>query len=92
MRSNGPLHQVEELCREHSQAVPGEKAYLKSYQKVLKAYAEQLSKDQRLQYQETANEWSDRCPPQEVQQRSVHNIACMCVVLIAPQNGRIAFG
>jgi hypothetical protein len=65
----GVLHQkqVEKLCREHSGATPGEKAYLKSYQKVLKQYTEGLPEDQQAEYQVTANEWSDRCPPQEVQ-------------------------
>jgi hypothetical protein len=69
----GVLHQneVEQLCREHSQAVPGERAYLKSYQKVLKTYAESITEDQRVRYQEMANEWSDRSPPPEVQQRSI---------------------
>ena len=61
-------HKVEELCREHSCAVPGDKAYLKSYQKVLKRYAEGLSQDQQNEYQDMANEWSDQCPPPEIQQ------------------------
>jgi hypothetical protein len=67
----GVLHQkqVEELCKKHSQAMPGEKAYLKSYQKVLGQYTEGLPEDQQAQYQVMANEWSDRCPPQEVQQK-----------------------
>jgi len=67
----GVLHQkeVERLCREHSHAVPGEKAYLRSYQKVLKTYAESLSDDQQAKYQDIATEWSDRSPPQDVQQR-----------------------
>jgi hypothetical protein len=67
----GALHQkeVEKLCREHSHAVPGDRAYLKSYQKVLKRYAESLPQDQQNEYQDMANEWSDRCPPPEVQQR-----------------------
>jgi hypothetical protein len=68
----GVLHQkeVEKLCRTRSQAVPGERAYSKSYQKVLKTYTESLSADQQMQYQEMADEWSDQSPPQEVQQRS----------------------
>jgi hypothetical protein len=67
----GALHQneVEQLCRDHSQAAPGEKAYLKSYQKVLKEYAESLPDDQQTKYQDMANEWSDRHPPQDVQRR-----------------------
>jgi hypothetical protein len=67
----GALHhkEIEQLCRKHSQAVPGEKSYLKSYQKVLKTYTEGLPEDQQTQYQETANEWSDRSPPPEIQQR-----------------------
>lgn len=67
----GALHQkeVERLCREDSQAVPGEKAYLKSYQNVLKKYAEALSDDQQARYQKMANEWSDRSPPHEIQER-----------------------
>jgi hypothetical protein len=69
----GVLHQkeVEQLCRTRSQAVPGETAYLKSYQGVLKTYAESLSADRQTQYQEMANEWSDRSPPKEVQRRLV---------------------
>lgn len=69
----GVIHQkeVEKLCRTHSQAVPGETAYLKSYQNVLKTYAESLPADQQAQYQDMADEWSDRSPPQEVQQRSL---------------------
>ena len=74
--------EIEELCREHSQAIPGEKAYLKSYQKVLKAYVEELSEDQQLQYREMASEWSDRCPPPEVQQKSVLDTVCLPAVLI----------
>ncbi len=67
----GVLHQkeVEQLCRTRSQAVPGERAYLKSYQNVLKTYTESLPVDQQMQYQEMANEWSDRSPPEEVQQK-----------------------
>jgi hypothetical protein len=67
----GALHQkeIEILCRDHSQAVPGDKAYLKSYQKVLKRYAEGLSDDQKTKYQNIANEWSDRSPPRDIQQR-----------------------
>ena len=67
----GVLHQkeVEALCRDHSNTVPGENEYLKSYQKVLKRYTEDLSDDQQAKYQETANEWTDRSPPLEVQQR-----------------------
>jgi hypothetical protein len=67
----GALHQkeVEQLCRDHSQAVPGEKAYLKSYQNVLKRYAESLPGDQQTKYQNMANEWSNRHPPQDVQQK-----------------------
>jgi hypothetical protein len=69
----GVIHQkeVEQLCRAHSQSVPGEKAYLKSYQHVLKTYAESLPVDQQTQYQEMADVWSDQSPPQEVQQRSL---------------------
>jgi hypothetical protein len=69
----GVIHQkeVERLCRAQSQAVPGEIAYLGCYQQVLKTYAESLSVDQQTQYQEMADEWSDRSPPQEVQQRSL---------------------
>jgi hypothetical protein len=62
--------EVEQLCREHSQAVPGERDYLKSYQKVLKTYVETITEDQHARYQEMANEWSERSPPPEVQQRS----------------------
>ena len=67
----GALHQkeVEQLCRDHLQAVPGEKAYLKSYQNVLKRYAESLPGDQQTKYQNMANEWSNRHPPQDVQQK-----------------------
>ena len=67
----GILHQkeVEELCRKQSNAVPGDREYLKSYQKVLKSYAEDLSGDQQTKYQEMANEWSNRSPPQAVQQK-----------------------
>lgn len=67
----GVLHQkeVEELCRNSSNAVPGEKEYLKSYQKVLKSYTEGLSDDQQAKYKEMANEWSDQSPPLEVQQK-----------------------
>jgi hypothetical protein len=67
----GVLHQkeIEQLCRDHSDAVPGEKAYLKSYQKVLKTYTDNLSDDQRAEYHNMATEWSDRSPPLEVQQR-----------------------
>jgi hypothetical protein len=42
---------------------------LKSYQNVLKTYTESLPVDQQMQYQEMANEWSDRSPPEEVQQK-----------------------
>ena len=89
----GALHQqeIEKLCREHSQAIPGEKAYLKSYQKVLKAYVEKLSDDEQQHYQEMAKEWSERCPPREVQQKLVSNTICVRVVLIFPQNGQNAF-
>jgi len=67
----GVLHQkeVEALCHNHSNAVPGDKEYLKSYQKVLKRYTEDLSDDQQAKYQETVNEWTDWSPPLEVQQR-----------------------
>jgi hypothetical protein len=63
--------EVERLCRSDSKAVPGDKKYLKSYQKVLKAFAENLPDDQQAKYQEMADEWSDRSPPQDGQQRSV---------------------
>jgi len=46
-----------------------ERAYLKSYQNVLKTYTESLPVDQQMQYQEMANEWSDRSPPEEAQQK-----------------------
>ena len=67
----GVLHhnEIEQLCRTHSQAAPGEKLYLKSYQTVLKTFTESLSEDQQTQYQETADEWSNWSPSQEVQQR-----------------------
>ena len=74
------LHQkdVERLCRTQSQAAPGEAAYLKNYQNVLKTYAENLPDDQQKRYQEMANMWSDQSPPQEVQQKSVLDNGRMC--------------
>jgi hypothetical protein len=79
----GELHQkeVEQLCRDHSQAVPGEKAYLKSYQKVLKRYGEGLPDDQQVKYQSMADKWSDHHPPQEIQQRWGLNGVKICVTL-----------
>ena len=63
--------EVEQLCRTRSQAVPGEAAYLKSYQNALKTYAESLPEDQQAQYQEMAINWTNQSPPQDVQQRSL---------------------
>ena len=49
----GILHQkeVEELCHDHLNTVPGGKEYLKSYQKVLKRYMDDLSDDEQAKYQ-----------------------------------------
>jgi len=64
--------ELEVLCRAAAPGhLPGSRGYLKKYQKVLTEFVETLPAEDKNRYTQMAQEWSDRCPPVEVQQKWV---------------------
>ena len=65
----GKLHkeEVERLCQEKSGEAKGTKAFISVYQKVLAKFVEELTDDDRVKYGKMAKEWTEKCPPKEIQ-------------------------
>lgn len=67
----GKVHkqEVEDLCLEKSGQPKGSTGYFAVYQNVLNKFVEALTEEDRTKYREMAQEWTERSPPQEVQQQ-----------------------
>lgn len=67
----GKIHkeEIEELCRKKSGKPSGSTGFFSVYQKVLKKFVKRLSEEDREKYGKMAQEWTERSPPEAVQQR-----------------------
>jgi hypothetical protein len=61
--------EIEEICREHTQALPGTREYIGGYQKALAEVVESLDATEVDHFNSMAEEWTKKSPPAEVQQR-----------------------
>jgi hypothetical protein len=61
--------EVDQACRDKSGATSGATTYLAKYQKVLKSIVDNLSADEREQYEKTALDWNQKAPPADVQRK-----------------------
>ena len=63
--------ELERLIRKNSGARPGSKAYFSKYQKSLSEMCAKLTEEERQHYEELAEDWSKRGPPEDVKRKYV---------------------
>jgi hypothetical protein len=61
--------EVEEICREETQALPGTQEYIAGYQKALAKVVEDLDEEELSEFQDMVKEWNENKPPPEMQQK-----------------------
>jgi hypothetical protein len=61
--------EIEDICKEETQALPGTRDYITGYQKALAQVVEGLDETEVAKFQDMANEWTKKSPPIEVQRK-----------------------
>jgi choline kinase len=66
----GKIHkgEIDELCRTASGKAGGSTGFFSVYQKVLSKFVERLTEEDKQKYRKMAEEWTERSPPEAVQQ------------------------
>jgi hypothetical protein len=60
--------EVEDLCEEKSGLPRGSTGFFSVYQNVLSEFVKAMPEEDRDKYQKMAREWSEKSPPEDVQQ------------------------
>jgi hypothetical protein len=61
--------EVDETCRDQTDAPPGAQEYIAGYQTALKQVVDGLSAADKEEYLQMAQQWTDQSPPAEVQRK-----------------------
>jgi hypothetical protein len=61
--------EIEDICKEETQALPGTQDYLAGYQKALAQVVDGMDETEVAEFQDMANEWTKKSPPVELQRK-----------------------
>ena len=61
--------EIQGICEKETDLVPGTRGYIAGYQKALATVMEGLSPAEMAHFEAQAKEWTNKCPPIELQQR-----------------------
>lgn len=61
--------EVEDICKEETQALPGTQDYIAGYQRALAQVVDGLDETEVAEFQRLAEEWTKKSPPVEFQRK-----------------------